>query len=109
MSVDRITRRSGSRAFRVRWREHGRQRTRTIDHKPFRWRRNDRVYPSQERIASMTGLSRRTVQRTLDRLAADGLIIFWSERHGSFLRNVYEIRPIFDALAVGAKRPLPML
>lgn len=75
----------------------------------FRWRRDDLVYPSQERIADMTGLSRRTVQRTLDRLAADGLIAYWRERHGSFPRNVYEIRPVFDALAFGAKRPLPML
>jgi integrase len=31
MSVERITRRAGSRAFRVRWREHGRQRARTFD------------------------------------------------------------------------------
>jgi DNA-binding PadR family transcriptional regulator len=57
----------------------------------------------------MTGLSRRTVQRTLDRLAADGLIVVWDERHGSFPRNVYEIRPVFQALAAGAKRPLPRL
>ena len=74
----------------------------------FRWRSDDLVYPSQERIASMTGLARRTVQRTLDRLAADGLIHVWNERHGSFPRNVYEIRPLLDALAVGAKRPLPL-
>jgi integrase len=34
MSVERITRRSGSRAYCVRWREHGRNRSRTFDRKP---------------------------------------------------------------------------
>jgi biotin operon repressor len=75
----------------------------------FRWRGDDLVYPSQERIASMTGLSRRTVQRALDRLAADGLIVVWNERHGSFPRNLYEIAPLLDALAFGRRRPLPLL
>lgn len=74
----------------------------------FRWRSDDLVYPSQELIASMTGLSRRSVQRTLDRLAADGLVHVWNERHGSFPRNVYEIRPLLDALAFGGRRPLPL-
>jgi biotin operon repressor len=75
----------------------------------FRWRDDDLVYPSQERISSMTGLSRRTVQRALDRLAADGLIVIWNERHGSFPRNLYEIAPLLDALASGRRRPLPLL
>jgi hypothetical protein len=34
----------------------------------FRWRQGDLVYPSQERIASMLRLGRRTVQRALDAL-----------------------------------------
>lgn len=34
MSVQRITRRSGGRAYRVRWREQGRQCSRTFDRKP---------------------------------------------------------------------------
>ena len=58
----------------------------------------------------MWGLrSRRTVQRTLDKLAVDGLIVVWSERRGSFPRNVYEIAPLLNALAFGGRRPLPLL
>jgi len=74
----------------------------------FRWRSGDLVYPSQERIASMTRLSRRTVQRTLDALAADGLITVWNERHGSYPRNVYDLAPLWHCLAAGARRPLPL-
>ena len=33
MSVERVTRESGRRVYRVRWREHGRNRARTFDRK----------------------------------------------------------------------------
>lgn len=72
----------------------------------FRWRWDDVVYPSQERIASMTGLSRRTVQRTLDALAADNLITVWRERHSNYAHNEYDLNPLWIGLAEGARRPL---
>lgn len=73
----------------------------------FRWRSGDLVYPSQERIAGMTGLSRRTVQRTLDRLIADGLIQVQRERHGSHPRNAYNLHLVWLSLDRGWRRPLP--
>ena len=64
-------------------------------------------FPSQETIASMTRLSRRTVQRALDALIGDGLILVQSERRtGHFARNHYDLSPLWHRLAVGGPRPL---
>jgi predicted transcriptional regulator len=59
------------------------------------------VYPSQERIAGMVRLARRTVQRALDSLVADGLILVQEERPGgSFAGNVYDLAPLWDRLEI---------
>jgi len=72
----------------------------------FRWRWGDRVFPSQELIARMTRLSRRTVQRVLDGLVEDGLIFVEHDRGaGNLCRNVYDLTPLWDCLALGAPRP----
>lgn len=73
----------------------------------FRWRRGDLVYPSQERIASMLKLGRRTVQRALDGLIGDGLIVVRRDaRGGHFARNVYDLAPLWDRLEAGGPRSL---
>jgi len=73
----------------------------------FRWRRGDLVYPSQERIASMTRLGRRTVQRALDALIADGLILVPEEhRGGRFAGNAYDLDPLWDRLEARGPRSL---
>lgn len=72
----------------------------------FRWRHDDLVFPSQELIARMTRLSRRTVQRVLDGLIADGLILVRHDRRtGHLRRNLYDLAPIWDCLARDAPRP----
>jgi Helix-turn-helix domain len=71
----------------------------------FRWRQGDLVYPSQERIASMLRIGRRTVQRALDALIGDGLIIVRKEaRTGQFTGNVYDLAPLWQRLEAGGPR-----
>jgi DNA-binding MarR family transcriptional regulator len=72
----------------------------------FRWRYDDLVYPSQELIARMARISRRTVQRVLDGLIGDGLILVRHDsRTGHLRRNLYDLSPIWDCLARDAPRP----
>ena len=51
------------------------------------------IYPSQQRIAQMTGFGLRTVTRTIAKLAAEGIITIESKRNrtGSWTVNSYRI------------------
>lgn len=66
----------------------------------FRWGGRDVVFPSQELIAKMTRLSRRTVQRALDGLIAEGFIgVRHDRRGGRYGRNEYDLSPLWKQLA----------
>lgn len=82
MSVERIVRRSGSRAFRVRWREHGGQRTRTFDHRADAeaW---DREVKRRQQLGPLA------VQQLTDRSVTLGewIVERWTPEHGMTLER----------------------
>ncbi len=82
MSVERITRRLGSRAYRVRWREHGRQRARTFDVKADAeaW---DREIKRRQQLGPLA------VQQLTDRSVTLGEWITerWAPEHGATLEQ----------------------
>lgn len=72
------------------------------------WQADDRVYPSQDSIAHRMGVSKRTVQRTLDRLVDLGLLeVKQTRRSGKYKgRNLYNLMPLartIDLLAPNTK------
>jgi len=68
------------------------------------WDVKDRVYPSQDSIAYRMGVSKRTVQRTLDRLVDLELIeVKHTKRNGKYKgRNIYSLIPLSRALEANA-------
>jgi len=82
MSVERITRRSGSRAFRVRWREHGRQCGRTFEHRADAeaW---DREVKRRQQLGPLA------VQQLTDRTVTLGewIVQRWTPEHGITLER----------------------
>jgi integrase len=103
MSVERITRKSGARVYRVRWREHGRNRARSFDRKPDAeaW---DREVKRRHQLGPLA------VQQLTERGAtlAEWIIERWTPEHGAMLalstRASYaavhgrHIAPYLDAL-----------
>lgn len=87
MSVERIIRRSGSRAYRVRWREHGRQRARTFDVKADAevWERE---------IKRRQQLGPLAVQQLTDRSVTLGewIVERWAPEHGAALEQSTRVR-----------------
>jgi predicted transcriptional regulator len=72
------------------------------------WHANDRIYPSQDSIAHRMGVSKRTIQRTLDRLVTLGLIeVKQTKRNGKYKgRNLYSLIPLatkIEAMAPSVK------
>lgn len=72
------------------------------------WKPDDKIYPSQDSIANRIGVSKRTVQRTLDRLVEMGLIeVIQTKRNGRYKgRNIYNLRPLamtIDSMAPSLK------
>lgn len=72
------------------------------------WHVDDRIYPSQDSIAHRMGVSKRTIQRTLDRLVALGLIeVKQTKRNGKYKgRNLYSLTPLartIDSIAPTTK------
>ncbi|HYV16261.1 MAG TPA: tyrosine-type recombinase/integrase [Conexibacter sp.] len=107
MSVQRTTRRSGGRVFRVRWRENGRQCSRTFDRKPDAeaW---DREVKRRQQLGPLA------VQQLTDRSVTLGewIIERWTPEHGVTLErstrtryaNVHalHIAPILDDVPLNA-------
>lgn len=60
------------------------------------WKASDEVYPSQDAIANRMGVSKRTVQRAIDRLEALNVIeVKQTPRRGKYNgRNIYNLKPI---------------
>lgn len=60
------------------------------------WDVKDKIYPSQDAIAYRMGVSKRTVQRTLDRLVELELIeVKHTKRNGKYRgRNIYSMTPL---------------
>lgn len=60
------------------------------------WKVSDEVYPSQDAIANRMGVSKRTVQRSIDRLELLKLIeVKPTPRGGKYNgRNIYNLKPI---------------
>ncbi|MGN6190271.1 MAG: tyrosine-type recombinase/integrase [Conexibacter sp.] len=82
MSVERVTRRSGSRVYRVRWRENGRQFGRTFDHKPDAeaW---DREVKRRQQLGPLA------VQQLTNRSVTLGewIVERWTPEHGVTLER----------------------
>ncbi|EGP17896.1 MULTISPECIES: helix-turn-helix domain-containing protein [Halomonadaceae] len=60
------------------------------------WDADGKIYPSQDGIAKRMGVSKRTVQRTLDNLVELGLInVSHTKRKGKYKgRNIYDLKPL---------------
>lgn len=60
------------------------------------WKVNDKVYPSQDSIAARMGVSKRTVQRGIDRLESLKILEVQSTpRNGKYYgRNIYNLKPL---------------
>ena len=60
------------------------------------WKVDDKVYPSQDSIAGRMGVSKRTVQRGIDRLESLKIIEVQSTpRSGKYHgKNIYDLRPL---------------
>lgn len=103
MSVERITRKSGTRVYRVRWREHGRNRARAFDRRPDAeaW---DREVKRRQQLGPLA------VEQLTDRRVtlAEWIIDRWTPEHGVTLarstREAYaavhgrHIAPALDGL-----------
>lgn len=75
-----------------------------------RWDEGDRVFPSVERLAHMTGMGSATVKRHLRHLADAELIVRYPRRGyaGRWTSTEYDLEPLWQALAdaaTAAKRP----
>ncbi|MBE0465570.1 helix-turn-helix domain-containing protein [Halomonas colorata] len=68
------------------------------------WDAKDRIYPSQDSIAYRMGVSKRTVQRTLDRLVDLELIeVKHTKRNGKYGgRNLYSLTPLSRIIEINA-------
>ena len=66
------------------------------------WGRNDKIYPSQEGIASRIGISKRTVQRTIEQLVEKNcLYVTPTKRKGKYNgRNLYSLSPLVQSLEI---------
>jgi len=80
MSVERITRKSGARVYRVRWREHGRNRARTFDHRADAeaW---DREVKRRQQLGPLAVAQLTDPGATL----AEWVIERWTPEHGATL------------------------
>lgn len=80
MSVERITRKSGARVYRVRWREHGRNRARTFDRRADAeaW---DREVKRRQQLGPLAVAQLTDVGATL----AEWVIERWTPEHGATL------------------------
>lgn len=60
------------------------------------WDRDDKIYPSQDSIAARIGVSKRTVQRGLEKLIDLKLIVVMhTARDGQYKgRNIYDLSPL---------------
>ena len=60
------------------------------------WEPNDKIYPAQDGIASRMGVSKRTVQRGIEKLLDRGLInVKPTSRDGQYKgRNIYDLSPL---------------
>ena len=60
------------------------------------WKVDDKVYPSQDSIAAKMGVSKRTVQRGIDRLEELKIIEVQSTPRGGKYngKNIYDLRPL---------------
>ncbi len=87
MSVERITRKGGGRAYCVRWREHGRNRARTFDRRPDAeaW---DREVKRRRQLGPLA------VERLTDRTITLGewIVERWAPEHGVTLEQSTRIR-----------------
>ena len=66
------------------------------------WGKDDKIYPSQEGIASRIGISKRTVQRTIDQLVEKNcLYVTPTKRRGKYKgRNLYSLSPLIQNLEI---------
>jgi hypothetical protein len=80
VSVERITRKSGARVYRVRWREHGRNRARTFDRRPDAeaW---DRDVKRRQQLGPLAVAQLTDIVATL----AEWVIERWTPEHGATL------------------------
>lgn len=64
------------------------------------WGAKDNIYPSQDAIAYRMGVSKRTVQRTLDNLVELNIIdVRHTKRGGKYRgRNIYSLKPLVRLL-----------
>jgi len=65
------------------------------------WTPSEDPYPSQESIAKRMGVSKRTVQRAMQELEDNGLIIrkYTSREHPKYRgRNIYSLKPLIKIL-----------
>jgi integrase len=87
MSVERVTRKSGARVYRVRWREHGRNRARTFDRKPDAeaW---DREVKRRQQLGVLA------VQQLTDRgmTLGEWIVQRWTPEHGVTLEQSTRVR-----------------
>jgi len=60
------------------------------------WKPSDKVYPSQDAIAKRMGVSKRTVQRSIDKMELLKIIEVQSTKRSSQYkgRNVYNLKPL---------------
>jgi len=75
------------------------------------WDNGDHAFLSEKRIAARAGISRQTVNATIDKLLARGLIIYGSEtvrdaliKHGGHRPKTYQINMEYH-LSLGVKNP----
>jgi predicted transcriptional regulator len=68
------------------------------------WRAGDKVYPSQDAIAHRMGVSKRTVQRSMDKLEGLGLVERISTARNTKYRgrNIYNLEPLAKTLSLHA-------
>lgn len=77
------------------------------------WKASDSVYPSQDSIAGRIGVSKRTVQRAIDKLELLKIIEVQSTPRSSKYkgRNIYNLKPIaliLEQATPGLKRRFDM-
>jgi predicted transcriptional regulator len=60
------------------------------------WRASDKIYPSQDAIAKRIGVSKRTVQRSIDKMELLKIIeVQMTKRSSQYKgRNIYNLKPL---------------